>query len=172
MHAQPGGLPRWAQTPTQCSHRRRPPRIQKHAQSLSGDLRALGMHTPTRPSGRCFRVLTEHAFPGVRKPRGRSQDSKVFLLGTPPGHAGARLGGARRGHACAHTPAQPAAALARPRRERRGPGGNREHCRHGDAAAGRRAAAGRLRACLLQPGEGPVVRRHRQPSGPHGRGHW
>lgn len=42
------------------SHRRAP-RIQKHAQTLSGDLKATGMHTPTSPSRTCFLYL-----PGTR----------------------------------------------------------------------------------------------------------
>lgn len=42
--------------------RRRRPRIQKHIQTLSGDLGALGRHTPTRPSRRCFRFIPEHSY--------------------------------------------------------------------------------------------------------------
>ncbi|XP_072795099.1 dehydrogenase/reductase SDR family member 13 isoform X1 [Vicugna pacos] len=114
-----------------------------------------------------------------------------FRTSTHPEEADARLGGAPRAHAHthAHTPppclspasASTSASPGQCGASRQPPGGDPGRCgaqrgarrrgRHGGAAAGRGVAAGRLRACLLQPGEGPAVRRHRQPAGPHGRGH-
>lgn len=42
------------------SHRRAP-RIQKHAQTLSGDLKATGMHTPTIPHAHVSGTYLAHA---------------------------------------------------------------------------------------------------------------
>jgi hypothetical protein len=128
------------------------------------------------------KVCSRHAASGRRQtPRGRSWDPRARTRGT---HA--------RAHAHAHTPLSSLPPASAPGAGRGGGGcaatrggggcaatqggkaraGTRKAVgRHGVPAAGRGAAAGRLRAGLLQPSEGSAMRRHRQPEGPHGRGH-